>query len=223
MKPNDSRRNFIRRSMLGAGLLFSGQFPVLSETPAARLPAIGLIPSVIEDELKRDWKATLRQVAEIGYTYLEYGRYFGDSPVAFKKFMKEIKLRSLAGGGGMKEMIKEDALKKMIDNALELEKKYLICYWPWMDNGNNKKLDDFKQAAENLNKIGEQCHKGGIRFAFHNHDKEFVPVEGYDWGYEVIMKQTDPRQVAMLLDLYWITKGGADPIRFLDQYPGRFD
>jgi sugar phosphate isomerase/epimerase len=59
----------------------------------------------------------------------------------------------------------------------------------------NKKLDDFKKAADDLNNLGELCNKKGIRFAMHNHDKEFVPVQGYEWGYEVLLKETDPANV----------------------------
>jgi sugar phosphate isomerase/epimerase len=37
------------------------------------------------------------------------------------------------------------------------------------------------------------------------------------------LKETDPAKVAMLLDLYWITKGGGDPVELLKQYPDRFE
>ncbi|MBA2330350.1 MAG: sugar phosphate isomerase/epimerase, partial [Flavisolibacter sp.] len=111
----------------------------------------------------------------------------------------------------------------IIDEALLLEKKYLVCYWPWTDSGNNKNLDDFKKTAEDLNTLGELCNRKGIRLAMHNHDKEFVPVEGYQWGYEVLLKETDPAKVVMMLDLYWITKGSGDPIQLLKDYPDRFE
>ena len=92
-----------------------------------------------------------------------------------------------------------------------------------MDSGNDKKLDDFKKVAEDLNILGEQCNKNGIRLAMHNHDKEFVPVQGYEWGYEVLLKETDADKVVMMLDLYWVTKGGGDPIQLLKNYPDRFE
>ncbi|GEO11891.1 sugar phosphate isomerase/epimerase family protein [Segetibacter aerophilus] len=182
-----------------------------------------MIVNVIGDELKKDWQGTLRTVAEIGYDNLEFSGYYGDNREQFKKFMKDIGLKPLSAGSSLGQMKKEDALKKMIDDALYLEKKYLVCYWPWMDSGDNKKLDDFKKAADEMNKLGEQVNKAGLRFAFHNHDKEFVEVAGYKWGYEVFLKETDPSKVAMLLDLYWITKGGGDPVQLLQQYPKRFE
>ena len=217
-----SRRKFIHQTSLGGLGLFMGG-SLLNGINFNRLDTVGLIVNVLEKELKSDWQDTLRKVASKGYSQLEYGNYYGDSIEYFKKFMNSIHLQSLSGGSSMAEMKKEAVLNKMIEEALYLQKKYIVCYWPWMDDGNNKNLDDFKKAADDLNGLGEYCNKAGIRLAFHNHDKEFVPVKGYTFGYEVILNETEPQNVCMLLDLYWITKGGGDPVKFLEEYPNRFE
>lgn len=215
-----SRKMFLKKSLTAALLIK----PILKATSNAHhLKEIGLITNVLEDELKKDWKSTLEMVAKIGYTYLEFSDFYGSSREYFKQFLKEIKLKPLTGGSSLGQMKKDEVLKKMIEEALFFEKKYLTCYWPWMDSGDNKTLDDFKIAANELNDLGEKCKKEGLRLAFHNHDKEFVSVEGYKWGYEVLLERTDPQKVAMLLDLYWITKGGGNPIELLKKYPDRFE
>lgn len=223
MKANVSRRTFVQQTVLGSIGLLAGNNLLQAEDGSKRLKEVGLIVGVLQKELKADWEGTLRKVAAMGYTHLEFGKYYGESAASFKQFLKEVELKPLAGGNSMAEMKKDGVLNKMIEEANFFEKKYLVCYWPWMDSGNNKKLDDFKIAAEDLNNLGELCNKGGIRLAMHNHDKEFVPVDGYEWGYEVLLKETDPAKVAMLLDLYWVTKGGGDPIRLLKNYPDRFE
>jgi len=217
-----SRRDFLKKSALSSALLSLGILPSCSTGPH-ELKEIGLIGGVIREEIEKDYKATLRKVAEIGYRYYEFGNYMGPSLEEFKAFLREIGLVPIAGGSSMAQMIKVDELKKMIDAALALEKKYIICYWPWMDGGENLVLDDFKIASERLNQIGRQCNQMGIRFAFHNHAKEFVPVEGYNWGYEVILCETDPELVTMQLDLYWIIKGGGNPLILFEEYPGRYE
>jgi sugar phosphate isomerase/epimerase len=215
-----SRKIFLKKSMTAALLIN----PILKATSNAHhLKEIGLITNVLDDELKKDWKSTLETVAKIGYTYLEFNNFYGNSRDYFKQFLKEIKLKPLNGGSSLGQMKKDEVLKKMIEEALFFEKKYLTCYWPWMDSGDNKTLDDFKIAADELNDLGAKCKKEGIRLAFHNHDKEFVSVEGHKWGYEVLLEQTDPQNVAMLLDLYWITKGKGNPIELLKKYPDRFE
>lgn len=219
---NNTRRDFLKKSALSSALLSLGMIPSCQVGPH-KLDKIGLIGGVIRDEIENDYKSTLRKVADIGYTYYEFGNFLGPSLVDFKSFLKEIGLVPLAGGSSLAQMIEEDELKKMIDEALALDKKYMVCYWPWMDGGDNKSLDDFKVASERMNQLGEKCNRMGIRFAMHNHDKEFVPVEGYRWGYEVMLRETDPKLVAMQLDLYWIIKGGGDPLILFEEYPGRYE
>lgn len=219
---NNTRRAFLKKSALGSTLLSFGMFPSCYDAPR-KLDKIGLIGGVILDEIEKDYQATLRKVADIGYTYYEFGNFLGPSIEDFKFFLKEVGLVPLAGGGSLAQMTNEDNLKKMVDDALAIGKKYMVCYWPWMDGGENKTLDDFRIAAERMNQLGEHCNRMGIRFAMHNHDKEFVPVEGYRWGYEVMLRETDPRLVTMQLDLYWIIKGGGDPLVLIEEYPGRYE
>jgi sugar phosphate isomerase/epimerase len=40
--------------------------------------------------------------------------------------------------------------------------------------------------------------------------------------YDILLAETDPELVRMEMDLYWITKGGQDPLMYFDRYPGRF-
>ena len=36
------------------------------------------------------------------------------------------------------------------------------------------------------------------------------------------LAETDPELVKMEMHLYWITKGGQDPVAYFDRHPGRF-
>jgi sugar phosphate isomerase/epimerase len=219
---NNSRRDFLKKSALSsAGFTLGGGFLHSCNAPG-KIKNLGLITGVIRDQIKEDYKATLKKVAEIGYTYLEIGNFLGPSLKEFKAFLQDINLIPIAGGTSIGDMMDVEKLKKMIEDALLMEKKYLICYWPWVDDGMDKKLDDFLEASERLNIVGEQCKKMGIKFAFHNHDHEFVQVEGYQWGYEAILENTDADLVDMQLDLYWIIKGGGDPLYLFENYPGRY-
>ena len=218
------RRKFIQQTLLSSLAIAFADVPAFATGNKHKLKSIGLIVNVLQAELKKDWEQTFRKVAAIGYTQLEFNQYYGTDVTYFKKFLKQLGLKPLAGGSAMAQMRKEDELKRIIEEALQLDKEYLVCYWPWMDDGRNKKLDDFKKASDDLNRVGEFCDKAGLRLAFHNHDQEFVKVDGgYQWGYDVLMKETDPAKVCMLLDLYWCAKGGGDAIEILKKYPGRIE
>src|SRR5213083_2954245 len=60
-----------------------------------------------------------------------------------------------------------------------------------------------------------------LQFAYHNHDFEFAPLDG-KLPYDVLLAETDPTLVQLEVDLYWITKGGQDPLAYFARWPGRF-
>ena len=42
------------------------------------------------------------------------------------------------------------------------------------------------------------------------------------YGFEYFLENTDPELVNFQMDLYWVTKAGADPLAYFKKYPGRF-
>ncbi len=102
----------------------------------------------------------------------------------------------------------------------ELEIKQAVTYWPWRSGGPFK-LEDCKKSVPILNTMGKVCQKRGIRFSWHNHDKEFLPMqEGLPFDY--LMKHTDKNLVGCELDVFWAVKGGANPVTILKKFAGRF-
>lgn len=218
-----SRREFlITGSALTAGSLAG--LPLLTSSCKQENPLknIGLITFTIQNEIRTDYVKALEEVAEIGYKYLEFGGPMGGSLTEFMALLKKLGLTSLAGGSSMSQMIVKDELKKMIEESLQLEKKYLVCYWPWLTDAMNLTMDELKGAADNLNTISLTCKEEGIKFAFHNHDKEFWPV-GETMPFDYLLDNTDPELVIAEMDLYWILKGNADPLPYFEKYPGRFE
>ena len=216
-----SRRDFIAQSGLLIGGLGLGAAALrgCSRSKRRKLHEIGLQVSTIRTELEKDWRSTLEKVAEIGYNTLELGDHYGPSMEEFKRFLKAIGLKPLAGGAAMAELM--HSLDDIIESSLEMGKQYLICYWPWTDSAENKTIDDWKAMSESLNQIGEKAKNAGLAFTYHNHDLEFKLTEG-QIPYDVILANTDPEVVNMEIDLYWIEKGNQKPIPYFEKYSGRF-
>jgi sugar phosphate isomerase/epimerase len=75
--------------------------------------------------------------------------------------------------------------------------------------------------AEYLDQVGEQARKAGQRLMVHNHDIELETVFGDQTVFDILMANTDPRNVVFQLDLYWADNGGADPIALIEEYGNR--
>ncbi|MDP3180279.1 MAG: sugar phosphate isomerase/epimerase, partial [Bacteroidota bacterium] len=215
-----NRRQFIATLGLATAGIATG-LPVWGlEKKANHLERFGFISGIVSNFLKEDWKGTLEKLAKMGYTEMETGNFLGNSLAEFKAVCKSLDINIVAGGSSIGEMMKEP--EKKIAEALEMGKKYWVCYWPWLSDAKNITADETKTAADNLNKLGEAAKKGGIKFCWHNHNWEFEKPTAEGLPFDILMKNTDPKTVKMELDIYWVRKGGADPIECLKKYPGRY-
>ena len=59
--------------------------------------------------------------------------------------------------------------------------------------------------------------KAGLDFSYHNHNHEFVRIEGKTWIDHVhdLSQEVD---IKYELDLYWIAAGGADPAQYVERF-----
>lgn len=182
------------------------------------LDNFGLQLYTLRDDMPKDPKGILRQVASYGYTQIEsyehgeQGMFWGMTPPEFKTYLDSLGMKAVSSHCD----INKDFERK-VDQAASVGMKYLIC--PWL--GPQKDLDAYRKAAEEFNKRGELCKKAGLRFAYHNHDYSFLPVEG-QLPQDVMMQNTDSGLVDYEMDIYWVVTAGQDPVSWFNKYPNRF-
>ncbi len=214
----NTRRDFIRTGIFaGAGILAASPLFSLAADGKNKLKNFGFISGIAGEAMKADWKGTLKKAAEFGFTEIEGGSNFASSPKEFLDYCKRVGIKAIASGTSLDPLLKEP--QKYFDQYNELKLKYAVCYWPWLGGGPFK-LDDCKKACESLNELGSKAKANGLQLLWHNHDKEFHAMEeGLPFDY--IMNHTDPKTVQCEMDIYWVKKGGGDPLEMLKKYAGR--
>ncbi|MCG7646378.1 sugar phosphate isomerase/epimerase [Alteromonas sp. Cnat3-28] len=225
-----SRRQFIKYS---SGLLAAMSAPaVLARTSSVQghgsdkgammkgmhKSAVGLQLYTLRDIMKVSVPATLKLVADVGYSEMEFAGYFDHSAKEIKQLLDDNGLTAPSAH------IQLDAfdtnLTQILDDAQTVGHKYLVV--PWLSEAQRGTgIAPYQALADKLNTIGEACKKEGITLAYHNHDFEFEVRDGKT-PLDVLITQTDPDLVAMELDLYWTVKAGKNPVDYFKQYPGRF-
>ena len=193
---------------------------------------IGLQLWSVRDNMDENVAATLKAVGESGYKFVETAGYakgtmYGIDPVEFKKMCESNGLQFLGAHTGQPVPTEEtwDETMAWWDTCIAAHKaagvKWIVQ--PGMGASAYESLDGIKAYCEYFNAVGEKCNAAGIRFGYHNHDKEFTTeYEGkplYDWMLEL----TDPEKVMFELDLYWIAEGGKSAVDYFEKYPGRFE
>ena len=74
-----------------------------------------------------------------------------------------------------------------------------------------------------MNRAGELAKAAGLQFYYHNHNFEFdnKQADGTPY-YDLLLEQTDRDKVLFELDLYWIIRGGENPLAYLSADPARY-
>ena len=171
----------------------------------------GLQLYTVRDALGVDLEGTLRTVAAIGYREVELAGLPGVTAQAMRASLKRHGLDAPSMHASY------DSLRRGFDGVLEeariLGANYLVC--PSVDAEERKTAEDWKRVCQTLNSIGQVVRSRGLVLAYHNHDFEFVPFGDGTTPFHLLMTETDPRNVKLELDVYWVAKAGKDPVQYL--------
>lgn len=214
-----SRRDFLKKSVLIAAAV-----PLIPNDlmAAARLSKkTGLALYTIRDAMGSDPAAALAKAAAAGYNWLEAAGYsdrafYGMKPDQFGRLVRKAGLELIS----THNPIRPENEDIMIEDAVEAGLKYMIM--PSLPHEWSSSIDGYKKAAEYFNRAGEKCKKAGLRFGFHNHQAEFMEIDGRV-PFDILVENTDPKLVLFEIDLAWITAAGKDPLVYFTKYPGRFE
>jgi sugar phosphate isomerase/epimerase len=226
-----SRRTFLTQSAMAAAAMVA--LPklagALGSADRKGKGMCGLQLYSLRDQLPKDPQGWIAKVAQAGYQNVEtFGmtadsKFFGLDLKAFKALLAQNNLVTTSGHYGMDEFLGKGTdgdLGKAIDSVHALGQKYLTV--PWLDPKFRTTEDDWKSVAAKFNKLAGRLKMEGIPMAYHNHNFEFVPVNGTTRGLDILLNHTDPSLVHFEMDLYWVVRGGGDPIALFHEHPGRF-
>ena len=216
-----SRRQFLYRSAMS----IAAAAMELKADPLG-MP-IGCQTFPVRESIAKDFPGTLRQIAGGGFLMIEMC-----SPPGYEKYgfgslakMKAAEIRDIIKDAGLgcvschfqfREL--KDSLDDRIAYAQELGLKQMIVSTFALRP--DASMADWMQAADELNKLGEQTQKAGIQLGFHNHDFEFKEIDGV-LIYDQLMKELDPKLVRMQFQVAVISLG-YEAATYLTKYPGRF-
>lgn len=222
---NPSRRDFLKASAAGvvaaAGL---SRYAYAKADP--RTSNIGLQLYTIRDAMAADGLGSLKKVAAMGYKYVELadyanGKFYGHAPREFRKMCNDLGLEIISSHTQVEGVgVTLENAKKMAEDHNTLGVKY--CLQPFIVDEMRTPLASYQRMAANWNKIGVIMKQHGIQFGYHNHNFEFVTLEGKVPYFDVLMAELDKDLVVMELDMFWTTKAGHNPVDIIKRYPGRF-
>ena len=191
----------------------------------------GMTLYTVRTEMGKDPKATLKEVADLGYKYIEAvdykdGKFYGMTPAEIKAYTKSLGLKLISVHMGSMTL---DNADKLVADVKAAGFKYFIAPVPPMGmfkfDPKTRTLGmegTVEKLADILNTIAHKAKAAGLEFLYHNHDFEFQKNKDGIVPIDYLLEKLDPKYVNFQMDLYWVTKAGADPVAYFQKYPKRF-
>jgi sugar phosphate isomerase/epimerase len=166
---------------------------------------------------KGDIAGTLGMVRRWGFTDVEAAGTYKLPPPEFAALVRKAGLRITSTGAGFEALEKDAAAAAK--EAQQLGAEQVMC--AWIPHQGRFSRADVDKAARVFATAGRAMREAGIRFLYHVHGYEFQP--GADGTlFDALATATEPGLVDFQMDVFWVVRGGGNPVELFTKYPGRF-
>jgi sugar phosphate isomerase/epimerase len=187
---------------------------------APRLPVpgvAGLELYSVRHRMEKDMPGTLKLVRRWGFTEVEGGVFQGKTAAETRALLDEHGLRMQSSLVGYEAFAKD--LDAVIADAKTLGLTFVGTAWIPHQRPFGKAHVD--KALEDFTKWGKALRGAGLRLFYHVHGYEFQPSPDGTLM-DTLIKHTPADAVDFQADVFWVARGGGDPVGLLKKYPGRF-
>lgn len=214
------RRSFLA-SVPAAGLATSSFLSACADTrveadEAPRLDRLGVQLYTVREEMATDPDRTLAAIAEMGYREVELAGLYGLSPRDMRGRLDAVGLLAASSHHGVGEI--RNSWEATLAGAEELGQSLIVV--PSIP-GDERSREALLRIADEFNRAAEQSAAAGLRFGYHNHDWEFMPLPDGTTPMNLLLDETDAGRVDWQMDVFWTVHGGADPVAELERRRGR--
>jgi sugar phosphate isomerase/epimerase len=168
----------------------------------------------IHEETKKDFAGSVNRVGKIGFQGVEFAGYGDLTPDEQKQLLAESNLYSVGTHCGM------ETFTEHFDEELKYSKaigsKYIICPYARLDT-----LEQIDYLAQVLNEAAKKAAKEGIKVGYHNHDHEFIKIDG-KYALDLLVERTCD-DVVLELDVFWVAYAGVDPVEYINKWGKRVE
>lgn len=241
--PQIKRRKILQMLGYGASATALPSASLLAQANPSAGFKFGVQLSTITSLMMRDFEGSLAKAAEIGYDQVEFSArgFLGRPPEEVKALLEKYQLDApvarvtpnypanyftlpaserIAAGrpfSGIENLLKN--VEYALSVAKYMGQEYLnLPIAPREEFASRRQVENLIRL---FNEAGAMCKEQGVLFGYHNHNFEFVEVDGIH-PYDLMLAETDPELVSFQFDTYWVRRGGGDLIDYMQKYPGRF-
>lgn len=169
----------------------------------------------VRKEMAVDFRGTLEAIKALGYDGVEFAGLHGTNPEDVKKMCEEIGLVPLSAHVPYVDMVEN---MNILEDYKTIGCKFVVV--PYLKEEHRPGTDAFAEVIENIKKIGAKANKLGLTLLYHNHDFEFIKLDG-KYALDVLYEEVSADLLQTELDTCWVNVGGEIPADYIRKYAGR--
>ena len=170
----------------------------------------------VRDDMAADFEGTLKKVRSMGYQGVEFAGLYGNDVEMVKKLLLENDLEPVSAHISIDEFLYD--LDGTIDRYLEIGCKYAAI--PYLVEELRPGGPKWGETVENIKKIALAAKKKGLQLMYHNHDFEFVKIDG-EYALDKLYNTINTDLLQTELDTCWVNVAGVNPVNYVKKYSGR--
>ena len=172
----------------------------------------------VRKAMAEDFEGTLKALSEMGYEYVEFAGYYDKSAEEIKAILDKYNLKCVSVHQDISFF--EENPKEKCDFLKAFGVKYSII--PWYEKEKLAGSEAWEETKRKFFEAAELLSKSGMLLGYHNHDFEFLTLEGkylHDYIFEAISED----KIFPELDTCWVRYAGIDPTEMIRKYKGRVE
>lgn len=166
----------------------------------------------VRDAMKEDVRGTLKKIADMGYTSVEFAGFFGHSAEEIRGMLEETGLRISGTHSSFEDLRPSKIAETLAYHRAIKNTDYIV---PGADLSTLEKIEDFCSVMNFAQPI---LAAEGIRLGYHNHSHEFA-VQPY--GTTVHAELERRLSVHFEIDTFWAFNAGCDPVAVMERLSER--
>ena len=170
----------------------------------------------IREDCARDLEGSIKAVADMGYEGVEFAGYYERGADELKRLCDAHGLQIVGTHIGLDTLL-GDAFEETVTFNKTLDNRYLIV--PGLAAERRDSRAAWMATAKIFNEIATRLAAYDMQTGYHNHHIEFQEMDG-ELPWDTFFGHTQ-KDVVMQLDTGNMYNGGAEPVSFLEKYPGR--
>lgn len=170
----------------------------------------------VRDDFEKDARATLEKVKKMGYDGVEFAGLAGNSPEQIKAWCEELGLTPISAHVPYVDMLKNPY--EVLSDYAKIGCKYVAV--PYLMPEHRPSSPNFPFVVEFISILGKAAKKLGMQLLYHNHDFEFLKIDG-KYALDILYDTVPAELLQTELDTCWVNVGGENPAEYLLKYTGR--